>query len=841
MLGFVIGQNCHNNRGAFHHSRLFVIALVHTVLVFGIQVLAVMAQADSLRVHSLEQHDLNGDSAANVTIIDTAFATERDRVLVIDRKGDMPWGIEWQEVTDFRDDVWVFDVGADGTAQLIVAFEIEGDQHVAMIYDDVDGDGIVSYHLDGSQIVIEESDFWYAKVIAGRYWTEYDTLPHKNVTILVDGSPPSYRGNNSVAQVAEQDGAIDWEYNIGDKDGDGINDYQLAYALSQSLRSSGYVEHKAAILAQVEDSRPSPYSDTVFWPMLKSKHASGNYRYFDHPPVVTVDWEKGRVNALGVLGFPIEAGYHIFSRVPLTKNTINALNWENPIAYYNLANDQNGRGELAVRFDVIVPFDPIFGGPAYAGKIATPSVEVNYTWDQNNDNRMDYKMNLAANYPVEEVVEFPDFAVKSIPYDEIVPWVRDKTWDVAMLVHHVEGTTDGEAMYGQGWLIERGYQDGSFVAPTGLQSRYLRGLSDRYPIERYQDIDEGLRGEYNFEYFDTPGIYLSALDRQFHLRNAQGGVWNMGGGRYIRYANLKGDAYLDQWREEQDGAVVQQVNYGYGVYVHSGNGRVKIKHTRAGPAVFEAQPPGSYEEWQRLDAQLQASQIDLAPGDFAGMIDLLPGPAMEIHGANVTGFRPTSQGGFRFLIEMYPGYQVSGLDLLGMHQLMPGEYVVQYHEGLYSISPPLPPQLNLATKSIYTSGADSAIRVTVQNDGNTDQHGLTLIAELASDGGPSVGLTRKQLDALAGEETEVMVAVPAAVTVQQVLAVRIEDGENNVVASYSRSLASSKPGVTENREILAQSSAQQSPVMIAGLLLGIALSMSLAMALILRPASSTGR
>lgn len=759
-----------------------VAGLVFLLQTVSPQILTASAQTTTIPVYSLTQQDLNGDGAADVTVIETAFATERDRVLVYDRQGDMPWGSEWQDVTDFRDDVWIYDVGADGTAQLIVVFDVVDEQYVAMIYDDADGDGVVSYHLDGRQVAIDESDFWYVQVMAGRYWTEYDTLPHKDLTILMDGAPGGLRDDANIAQLVSQDGVIDWEYNVGDKDGDGVNDYQLSYALAPPLRSSSYVEGKATIRVQANNSRPTPYADTLFWPMLKTEHASGNYRYFDYPPVVTVDWEKGRVSQLGILGFPIEAGYHIYSRVPLSKDAVNALNWENPIAYYDLAHNQNGRAELAVRFDVIIPFDPIFGGPAYAGKIATPSVEVNYTWDQNNDGRVDYKMNLAANHPIEQVVEFPDFAVKSVPYDEIVPWVRGNTWDVAMLVHHVEGTTDGEAMYGQGWLIERGYQDGSYFAPTGLQSLYMRGLTDRYPIERYQDIDEGMRGEYNFEYFDTPKIYLGALDRQLHLFTAQGGVWNLGEGRYIRYANLDGDPYLDQWQEEQDGAVVQQVNYGRGVYVHNRKGNVQIKLTDAGSALLETQPPGNHEEWQHLDAQLQASQINVKPEDFSGMLSLLSGPAMEIHGAEATGYRPTNQGGFRFVLELTPDYRVSGIDLLGLDGIAPGRYVVENHSGAFTVAPLSPAQLNL---DLRQPGGNTIpqVQVIVGNTGLADASNLTLVVEAQDDDGSSVELTRTPVQALAGETVQVKVDIPSFLAAGRALYGRLEDDQGSVVAT----------------------------------------------------------
>lgn len=359
MSSIAPGRKMRQSTVAWHMNCIFLIGTLLLLQMFGPKSHVAVAQATSLTVYTVEQDDLNGDGTADVTVIDCAFATDRDRVLVFDRKGDMPWGTEWQEVTDFRDDVWVFDVGADDTAQLIVVFDVVGDQYVATIYDDIDGDGQVSYHLEGTQIVIEESDFSYVKLETSRYWTQYDVLPQAKMTMLLDGGLPSVRTDSRFAEHVKQDGVVDWVYETADKDEDGVNDYQLVYTVNPVLRSNAYVGQKAAILVQDGNVQPTPYVDTVFWPMLKGKHASGNYQYFDHPPVVTVDWETGTIDALGTLGFPIEAGYHIYSRMPLTKDTTNVLNWENPIAYYDMANNQNGWGELAVRFDVIVPYDPI--------------------------------------------------------------------------------------------------------------------------------------------------------------------------------------------------------------------------------------------------------------------------------------------------------------------------------------------------------------------------------------------------------------------------------------------------------------------------------------------------
>ena len=61
--------------------------------------------AEPIQIFATTQQDLDGDGAPDVTVIECAFATEHDQVLVHDINGDMPWGTHWQDVTDFSDDM----------------------------------------------------------------------------------------------------------------------------------------------------------------------------------------------------------------------------------------------------------------------------------------------------------------------------------------------------------------------------------------------------------------------------------------------------------------------------------------------------------------------------------------------------------------------------------------------------------------------------------------------------------------------------------------------------------------------------------------------------------------
>lgn len=556
------------------------------------------------------------------------------------------------------------------------------------------------------------------------------------------------------------DGVIDWQIEIGDKDGNGVIDYLLQRIINPILASYQSARLRGThIRVQMADRIPTPYEDFVFWPLLVGRDSAVG-AYFDHTPAVAVDWSTGVIFRIGILGYPIENGYHVLSHLPLEKHHLNTLNWEVPMAYYDMADDQDGWPELQVRFELAVPYDPYFPRP-YEGQIETPNLEVTQSWDQDNDNRWDYKISLGANYEIDEVIEFPDFDIKVVPHDKIISWIRDRTWDVALFVFDDLPKRDSEGMLGRGWFLFRGYAGGERFNQTGVKDQYLMGFSDKPPVEAFQDIQEGMRGEYSFQYFNTPRIYLSAIDRQLHLHSAEKGVWNWGEGRYLRYENLDGDAYLDQWREEHDGSVIQQLNYAQGMFIYGGNSSVRIIPTEINQSLIETQPPGSYEEWTALSAELERYQQTFAPDDLAAMLAQFSGPELSIQGASLRDFRLAGEG-FRFVLALQPGYRLEGEDLLHLGSTDTGEYVVVFDGAGFTVRPLTPAAASLADLRLEAAagappqlGQWANLRGELRNQGLEDLHDLALCAYFTDPLGETQVLTTT-IALLAGESSQVL-------------------------------------------------------------------------------------
>ncbi|GEM_PF-656226 len=694
----------------------------------------------------VRQYDLNGDGRPDMTAVDCAFASSYDRILIFDRAGDMGTGTDVRAVADFKDDVWIFDVGADQTAQLVLMFAQEGGRRAAYIYDDRDGDGAVSYRARPGYVEVTESP-WHVRVVADPDWFLPDGRVNPRLLFQIDGYVLRYLEWGEAAPAPEwarratvTDGTVDWEIEVADVNGDGIADYQL-----QRLRRSSPEDANIFRATLYVNRRPRPhnsYPDALFWPLLVGKHNSEDYNYFDYHPVLSVDWAQAKIYQVGILGYPTEQGYHINSRAPWKKGEVNYANFENPIAYYDLAEDADGRPELVVRLEVFAERDPSFSDEAWLLRgFPRPIVQADYPWDQNNDGRWDYQLSLAGFHPVTPVVEFPDFAVRTVPYGALPDWVMEREWAVAtFVVAETAAYWGSEGMLE--WEVNRGFRDGQLVEPSGLRNLYMTGLIDEPPLENYAEIRRGMRGEYATDGVGRPTLYWSPVDRRLHLFRAQGGLWNVDGQATVRYADRDGDGYLDEWLYTSDGTI-RQLNVGRGFLLYAGDGEVLLRKADVSPAALTVSPPRNRAEWERLRQILDARPSPLPADDVKGMATQFEGPEVRIEGATVRDVRVTRRG-IRFVLEVRPGGRVaSDAWALFPAGLTPGAYVVANEADRWSVRPltPAAPVLVSVEGPAAREGEWATLAATVLNAGLEDIRSLPLCAILDGPGGTRQVLT----------------------------------------------------------------------------------------------------
>ena len=704
----------------------------------------VRANGQPLTIYSVTQQDLDGDGRPDLTIIDCAFVTDHDRIYVYDQGGDMRPSSDWREATDFDDDVWLYDIGAKGSAQLAVVYRVEDGHDTAYIYDDQDGDGKVSYQLTGKQVTITESPYWTVRISSGSQWFSPDGHLNLNIRMELDGPvwtfdqpgrdfsyPQTFDRMPAyfVRDYMKHDGQVDAEFEQV-ADSNGIAKYALKRLLTPSPADWAFERTRFMSNEGHYPTRPRPDSFFPFLPIPISTNDPRvlQFRYFDLPPDVGVDWSHSKVLGIWMDGYPIGAGYHFNDDYSLKKGQVNDVDFESPQAYYDLANNHDAFPELHIWFFTHPSDDPGIWSPPDKGSI--PWQGISYSWNLFNPGtlRWDFKVGLAGTYPITSVVNFADFAVRTVPYKELPHWITEREWLLRTFVaREGDGYESSEGIYD--WQSVQGENVVSPDNPSqqALEAalRYMFGLSPIAPDAYFQNIQKGFRAERDFAGPAKARLYFSPIDHKLHLARANYGIWNIDEQHLIRYANLDGDAYLDQWQYVENGTLRRQLNATGSYLVYAGENEVVLKKISVAPSLFEMLPPSTHEEWLTLGQRLKANQPDFAPGDFRAMLAQFNVPEWRIEGATLRGFRPVN-GGFRFVLELQPNFSIHGSggpDLIGKQ---PGAYVVSYH-GKFKVEPLSPPVLSASlVDAAFTQLEPGALQVALRNDGLEDLPQATL-------------------------------------------------------------------------------------------------------------------
>ena len=673
---------------------------VTALFVFCSCAATVRAQDEAgMQVFALEQQDLNMDGQPDLTIIDCAFSSGRDLVSVYDQGMDMQWGTDWEEVTDFRNDVWVFDAGADGKAELIIVFNDAGGQ-VADFYDDQNSDGHVPYQWIAGKFLVTESDYWSLRVEGAPGWSQSDGGLDLNLNMTLDGQDLGVWSEYVREQVLVLDGQPDWRITVEDVDRDGAPESQVAVCLAPT---PPWTINRAMIRANEGAHKSAPLPAPIFWPFLRSEERLPDHNYFDLIPSVSVNWARAMVVGAGVTGYPIEKGYHITSFEGMRTDSISNADFENPQAYYDLAGDKDSFPELHIRMHH-VNAGTWFGSAA----IQTPLNEIRYSWNQTNSAGLfwDYKVGLAGRHAIDSTVDIQGFRVRTIPYNELPTWVMSQAWDYATFVakeEYTAGSSEGiyawaPVYYGNLYNSLPLFEGNQVFDPEAERVFPLHyiGLTDQALAPFFNDILPGLRGEYSFVLDGQPYLYFSPIDSRLHLLKAQQGLWTLADGSHrVEYSNMSQDAYIDRWTYWRDDQMLEQLTFSHGwLVLDTSEQTVSVAATDVPDSLFVTLPPATHDEWATLSQQLEKHRADLDPTDFEGILARLGGPITRITGATLRDFRETPDG-FRFVVGLQPHFQIIGEDTLGIAGALPGDYLVRY-AGAFQSQPLTPPTLVVA-------------------------------------------------------------------------------------------------------------------------------------------------
>lgn len=700
----------------------------------------------ALQVFGIQQCDPLQQGHPTLTVIDCSFATEHDRVYVYDLSGQMQWATRWQDAVNFQNSLWLFDVGASGNLALALLFQQQNGHDTAVLYDAPDSGATQVSVVQGHPQVSPPA--WTAFIESDSTWLMPDGRVNENVHAVVDAPintanyPPEYIRELSVK------GQPKWEVGIVDPDHSGVP--QFAYNLLVAPSPFDSALGRTGMQVNAGKHAPSPPEEYLFWPLLAGPAAPVDRNYFDGPYHISYDWSARKLSGIGLSGYPIEAGYHINTLRYFFRDRVNYADFENPMAYYDLWGNTDGRPELFIRMAYFGPGDTYLT----RAPLAAPVEEINYSWNQSHQQGLtwNYKLGLVGRNQVDSVVQLGDFRFGSVPYDELPGWVTTHPWDLASFVaDEGGGYQSAEGIYE--WAPLEGIipdsTNGLSVVPGAKEAvqDYILGVSRTSPASYFNSIRQGMRGEYA-EPNGPVSLYASPIDHRLHLLGALSGVWNLGNGREVRYANI-GGSYINHWSLYEGGQEQRSLWNVRGQLVLADDAGIRIAPFDGPEALFTTDPPVDNATWAHLGDLLNQLQVSFGGDDLQAMQQQFHGSPVFLPGATVSDLHLTADG-FE-LVANLPASAVGQAPWTA--GLAPGTYAIVYDTSNgYRVEALQPASLTVSVRPDLASavlGEPLNVAVDLENSGGQNLRGVQV--ELAAVHGAEVRpLASVTVDSLAG-------------------------------------------------------------------------------------------
>jgi hypothetical protein len=698
------------------------------------------------------------DATVTKTTIVTAYATAHDSVEVYNYV-PVTVSSDWRQATSMDDATWVFKPGG-GAPKLAIFFTVEGGKHVARLYDDQLGQGAAPVTIKDDHVVLGRPSHWTLQAESAQPW------------ILPDGRPATDLQVESAFSLPHEDEALGvlahrwhgqdaWDFRMVDPTGSGVPEYTILQLHPQAAPS-------AAVPRTLIDNNVAAYHVTafrpaIFWPYLGTADV-GVRSWFDQRPPLSMDWKAGQLRDFGSLlpDLEPENGMQVYSNTPVVADQPNALDFENPFAYYRFDPGHTGFPNLIVRNYSFPSGDEFLqpGGPPQ------PVQFVRYSWG-NGDGLLQYKLGLLGRHQLAATLALGDASIRTMDYAGLPAWVAGHLWDFETFVASETG----------GYRSSEGIYDWDDVSGDFA---WVLGDSSTLPLDGYRAITPGLRGEYRTLPDASPQLYLDPTDQRLHLLGAQQGVWAVDQHQTITTASLNGQT-VDQWTRNVDNAPQEAFYALPQTFLYAGNDTVVLQPHPAPPPVTALSPPTDEASLNALRRLLPADPPPLATGGLRSMLDPSGRQQVTITGVTVTharllpdGWRAELQATGAVTIAAAPDAPAallraveSGLGCLqapsGPTQPLTcsrgqgeGRYVLEY-DGVWRLLPATPPDLRVLAVQAGNgpSGlAETPVTVTVANAGATDSSDRRLEIWAQRAGHERIAIADLALDVPAGEQRQ---------------------------------------------------------------------------------------
>jgi hypothetical protein len=693
--------------------------------------------------------DLIGDGTLDSMLLACQFSEgSSDQLTIVKTSGEIDPDLAWQENITYVDETWIFDHDSHGRASLVIQFRQDKESLVAELYDDGDGDGVVTYTIDGSGVTITENEYWTVQVVASDGWWLQKGKLNFNLNIAVDGDVEAMFMMEPYREYLITDGNPDYEIQIYDLNNSGKPNYDRRKILTPFLKDATGLQTQ--MMVNFADNELPISGGFDLWPYLDLayKWGGGGSRvvkgYSASTPPIMFEPATGRIEAVGefVASRGNNQNCFYYSALPWEIGRVNETDFESPFCFYSLSNDDGRVPELQVRALYYPPNDRFLPG----GAVPQAMNWIRYSWDQDNTATWRYAVGLLGRHEFTTPVNLAGYQVLSVPYADFPSWVTERAWDLAVFSEFT----------GESYFTSEGMYSVSYLAQQEI-THYVAGyISD--PPNLSHDPEINFRMEWALDYNAQPYLYFSPVDHRLHLQGADGGTWRLSEEETLHYTRLGPGGLFNQWTYAVGGEVTKLM------YLHADKGLLyddgvlSIWSTTAQPPLFTALPPSDHDTWAALGALLNAHERDFAPDDFAPMLAQFGEVDVAVNGASLRGLRHT-QNGFRFVLALGPGFTVQGTDLLGLAGTPPGEYAVSY-DGTFHLQLLTPAQIQVdldTSAPAFAAYLSRAIPLQISNTGLEDATEVYVYGYISHEAGARHEVEIQSLRLNAGETKTVRV------------------------------------------------------------------------------------
>lgn len=741
----------------------------------------------------MEQKDANIDGRPDQTTWLADYNQETFRITVLDGGSDMLPSNTWQEVSDFRNDTWLFDRLDDGQIDLVIQFREDPSGSLsARLWDDQNGDGQVKVDLTTGLAVVRESVYPTLVIQTTADWTLPDGTINPNLEFNYDGAAPNLDYvTQDVVKVLDNlvkiDGQPDFQVKIVDTDQDGRIDFSHNQVLSAISNNYG-IRRNTMKINPGKHSSP-PVEEAFYWPLLNFQAIYDYENYFDTPVFVDINWAQAKISDFGITGYPVEQGYHIINLNPWEKGRLNQVNFENMMAYYDLAANQDGLPELFIRHVYWPSVDSL-----YTPNPSRPVNEIRYSWRVRDTHRInwDYGLSLLGSNPITSTVTYGEFPLQLLPYPELPAWVVNCAWvNATFLAVEALEYLSTEGVYE--WPTLGGVVNDVSLPATDprrvvydshrVQNGCMTGGGSCDLSSLYNDIRIGMRAEYG-QIDSSVRLFRSPIDRRLHLTGLDLGVWRLDEQNLIRYYDRSGDGYADLWQHESNGIIFSTLAWTPDYLFLASFDQLAIKKISLPVADYETRPPVDHQTWQ---AMVQALALDPTrlPGSLQAMFDQFPGEVQRI--TQVQKFvAEQAVGGMRFLTDLSPNHRSQGPVFLDLEQISSGEYLITPGQAL-SIAPIRLSEINLSLLPLrqpLLTGQPGELILVVSNRGDLEAAGRVVV-EMQRDSQPLKALDQA-ISLYADQQRQVLVSWQPPLEGNWQLTARFENPAGDPIANLSQ-------------------------------------------------------